>query len=800
MLPSKLFSQIIIVFFLLSTLQISAQTNPSPQSLPYSQDFSSLLYASTTYPAGLQGWKISAAATTTIVTSGPTADHTLTASASASTTAGGVDNYNGKIGFLASTSTNPGIVLSINAGTSSNIHVNYDIMVIRNPYDGGTNTRINESVLQYRIGEAGSWTTLTGVEYVSNTVTQIGSGITTPQNLASRSIILPALCNNQSIVQIRWLNHDQTGSGSRPSFAIDNIIVAQDNDGDGYVVTNDCNDANASIHPGTSETCNSVDDNCDGNTDEGLTFTTYFIDADGDDFGDDDDPGVSLCADPGAGFSNNSDDCDDTNSSVNPLASETCNNIDDNCDGNTDEGLAFTSYFVDADGDGYGDNDDPGVSLCADPGVGFSTGTGDCDDANSAIHPGVIDLCDGIDADCDGNIDEDALFTTYYIDFDNDSYGDYLSSGTLFCTIPGSGFSLNNTDCNDGETGIHPGASEICNNTDDNCNGNIDEGLTFDTWYADTDADFYGDELNTVSTCDGAPSGYIADYTDCNDAIAAINPGAAEICNGIDDNCDGNTDDDLITAIITPSGPTTFCSGSDVTLNANTGAGYIYQWNKNGTPVPGATAASYTTTKAADYTVRVTIPGGCFDISDIVTTVKLAAPTAAITNQDATNDICFDPSIKLKSNGGAGYAWQWYKGINLIAGATNVVYFATTAGAYRVVTTLTATGCTKKSAPYTIIQTCRENESASNETELLTYPNPNAGTFSIHLNFISPAEKATVMVYNLMGEIVYDHAIDIANNEINQIIELNNASTGGIYLIKVIAGTLEFNSSVVVGK
>ena len=259
-------------FFFVSMLSYTgisfAQTNPTAQNIPYTQDFSTLLHTDAVYPAGLQGWKVSSAATTSIVTTGPTADHTLTANSSASSNAGGIHNYNGKIGLLSSGSTNPGIALAINTTGSNNITLSYDLMVIRNPYDGGSNTRINESVLQYRIGNTGSFITLTGVEYISGTTTQTTSGVTTPQNPENRSIVLPAACDNQAEVQIRWINHDQTGAGSRPSFAVDNIIVEQDNDNDGEGALADCDDNNAAINSAAAEVCDGIDNNCDGNIDD----------------------------------------------------------------------------------------------------------------------------------------------------------------------------------------------------------------------------------------------------------------------------------------------------------------------------------------------------------------------------------------------------------------------------------------------------------------------------------------------------------------------------------------------------
>jgi hypothetical protein len=196
--------------------------------LPYSQNFSSLAHTSTTYPTGWQGWQLSTSGSiTSFRTNAPTADRSLTASGTAASNAGNVYNYNGKIGFLASGSVDPAICLSINTTGYAGIVVSYDIMTIRNPYDGSTNTRINEATLQYRIGTSGVFTTLTGIEYQNNTTTQTTS-VTTPQNLVTKTITLPTSCDNQSVVQLRWVQRDVSGSGSlgRPSFAIDNISIA----------------------------------------------------------------------------------------------------------------------------------------------------------------------------------------------------------------------------------------------------------------------------------------------------------------------------------------------------------------------------------------------------------------------------------------------------------------------------------------------------------------------------------------------------------------------------------------------
>ncbi|NVO18463.1 MAG: chitobiase/beta-hexosaminidase C-terminal domain-containing protein [Bacteroidetes bacterium] len=202
---------------------VNAITNPVPQAIPYSQDFSALVWASTTYPAGWQGWQIGSPSAA-YSTAAPTADRVLAPSVTANSTSGNVNNYNGAVGFLNTSSLDLSLVLAIDATGASNVNLAYDISTIRNPYDGTTNTRINEVSPQYRIGTSGAFTTITGFEYQNNTTLQTGS-VTTPQNVVTKTLVLPSACDNQSIVQIRWASKQVSGAGGRPSFAVDNISV-----------------------------------------------------------------------------------------------------------------------------------------------------------------------------------------------------------------------------------------------------------------------------------------------------------------------------------------------------------------------------------------------------------------------------------------------------------------------------------------------------------------------------------------------------------------------------------------------
>jgi len=195
---------------------------------------------------------------------------------------------------------------------------------------------------------------------------------------------------------------------------------------------------------------------------------TYYSDMDSDSYGDLATAQV-LCQNPGAGFVIVAGDCNDNNALINPVATEICDGVDNDCDGVVDDSLVFAMYYVDADGDGFGD-EATGVEQCSQPQNTITTG-GDCDDANDQIYPGATEVCDGFDNDCDGGTDEGLNFITYYTDADNDGFG-IGSTGSSFCENPGLGFSTNNSDCDDANGLINTSATEILDNgIDENCDG-----------------------------------------------------------------------------------------------------------------------------------------------------------------------------------------------------------------------------------------------------------------------------------------------------------------------------------------
>ncbi len=303
----------------------------------------------------------------------------------------------------------------------------------------------------------------------------------------------------------------------------------------GYVTTNtDCNNSNAAVNPAATEICNSIDDDCDTQIDEGVQIN-YYADTDGDGYG----AGTATlaCTAP-TGFVTTSTDCNNTNPAVNPAATEICNSIDDDCDTQIDDGLTFTNYYADVDVDGFGAG--AATNACAQP-SGFVTTNTDCNNTNAAVNPTTTEICNSIDDDCDTQIDEGLTFTYYYADVDVDGFG--AGAATNACAQP-NGFVTTNTDCNNNNAAVNPAATEICNSIDDDCDTQIDEGVQIN-YYADTDGDGYG--AGTATLACTAPTGFVTTSTDCNNTNPAVNPTATEICNSIDDDCDTQIDEGVLT-------------------------------------------------------------------------------------------------------------------------------------------------------------------------------------------------------------------------------------------------------------
>ncbi len=329
----------------------------------------------------------------------------------------------------------------------------------------------------------------------------------------------------------------------------------------------DCNDSRPNVHPALTETCDGLDNDCNGMIDEGAT-RTFYPDADGDGFGDASATmGVAACFMP-PHTSDNHTDCNDSDGAIHPAAPETCDSaippVDENCDGVANPASQCTCVGAGSRPCSLPGACSAGVETCA----GGAWGT-------CSIAP-TTETCNGVDDDCNGIID-DALRVTCYADADNDGYAASGAAASpvcpqtgresvggcpvLYTNAPPSGA---NVDCNDAASAIRPGATEICvdlatTRVDDNCNGVADEGLRVDC-YPDGDNDTYAaagatrqhrcidPTRSAVAGCpfrstNRAP---LAGAIDCNDNYATAHPGGTEVCDApvgmnppIDENCDG---------------------------------------------------------------------------------------------------------------------------------------------------------------------------------------------------------------------------------------------------------------------
>jgi len=268
-----------------------------------------------------------------------------------------------------------------------------------------------------------------------------------------------------------------------------------------------------------------------------------------------------------------------------------------------------------------------------------------------------------------------------------------------------------------------------------------------------------------------------------------------EICNGIDDDCNAIVDEGITETIsISAGGATTFCQGGNVLLTA-THSGTSLQWKKNGTNIAGATSSTYSANKTGNYTCETTSTCDS-ELSNSISVTVNKNPPATISAGGATT-FCAGGSVVLSANTGAGLSYQWYKGASVIAGAISINYTATTAGNYKCRVTKTATGCFKNSSVISVSVPCREGEELMNLNLFSIYPNPATKTFTISAKLNSEIHYSTIEIYNNIGQLVYSKQISSSYGDINEVIKINNLTTG-IYLVKLINNDIEFEENLLI--
>lgn len=345
----------------------------------------------------------------------------------------------------------------------------------------------------------GSWQTVSGtLNWSSSTTLTAGSNTIearSSDNAGNISTIASIMVSYNPPPVVTWYRDaDGDGFGDPAQSA---QVSAQPA---GYVASNtDCNDSDAAIHPGTAETCDGKDNNCDGQIDEAVTSATWYRDADGDGYGNPADS-KQACSQP-VGYVANNTDCNDQWATVHPGTSEVCGNgLDDDCAGGDQ---ACGTWYRDADRDGYGDQHDS-VQTVSQPN-GYVANDTDCDDQRAAVHPGAAEVCgNGLDDDCQGG---DLTCGTWYRDADGDGYGNVADS-TASIAQP-VGYVSDGTDCNDTNAAVHPGGTDIPNDgIDQDCSGSDATG----SGTIDADNDGVADGQDA---CPGTPLGAAVDARGC---------------------------------------------------------------------------------------------------------------------------------------------------------------------------------------------------------------------------------------------------------------------------------------------
>ncbi|WP_241759555.1 putative metal-binding motif-containing protein [Pyxidicoccus parkwayensis] len=378
--------------------------------------------------------------------------------------------------------------------------------------------------------------------------------------------------DNDGAVSQRSFYRDADGDGYGAGEPVKGCVAPSQ-----YVARDgDCDDTTTERAPGRAEVCDGIDNNCANGIDDGLVLSSFYLDADHDGVGAG--PVVKACTAPPNHVATNND-CDDNDSERKPGLAEVCDDKDNDCNNRVDDGLAVSTFYRDADGDGFGKASDS-QQKCRAP-TGYVATSTDCDDDKAAVNPNAQEVCNDIDDNCRNGTDE-GFNKTWYRDGDGDTYGKQSDSLTGCMQPAGYVAPTSAFDCDDGNGAVNPGATEKCNEIDDNCVGGADEPFTSGTtrkgascatpcsgiyvcnaaqdgtscnapaptnYYTDADGDGDGAASATAQPiCPGqsVPANTASRNTDCDDNDKYNKGNGTEVCDQRDNNCDTTADENNV--------------------------------------------------------------------------------------------------------------------------------------------------------------------------------------------------------------------------------------------------------------